>query len=170
MTFVTKSNGKNKDTFNPNDKIYTPEHIAKMIIGMFPIAGKVLDPFRGGGIFYSNFPECADKEWCEIDDGKDFYDYKEKVNWIISNPPYSDFTRVMQHSYELADNIVYLIPLNKIVSSWGRVKDLEEYGGIVSLYILPAGKCGFPFGFPACVVHIKRGYKGNIQWIVEPKA
>lgn len=166
MTFVTISNGKNKD-YNSNDKIMTPETIAKMIIGQFPLSGSVLDPFRGQGAFYNNLPDNIDKHWAEIDDGVDFYDEHRHFDWIISNPPYSDFTRVMQHSYEIADNIVYLIPLNKIVSSWGRVKDLQRYGGLVSLYILPAGKCGFPFGFPACVAYFKRGYHGDVKWIVE---
>lgn len=58
----------------------------------------------------------------------------------------------MKHSYEIADNIVYLIPMSKLVSSWGRIKDIASYGGVKYIYILPAGKCGFPFGFPACAV------------------
>lgn len=164
MTFVTKSNGKNYN-YNPNDNIMTPRHIAKRIIDNLPIGAldKVLDPFRGTGAFYDQFPETlCGKDWCEITDGRDFFDYTDKVQWIVSNPPYSQFTEVMQHSYEIADNIVYLIPLNKIVSSWGRCLDLEKYGGVRKLWIFPAGKANFPFGFPACAVWIQRGYKGQI--------
>lgn len=69
----------------------------------------------------------------------------------------------MKHSYEIADNIVYLIPLNKIVCSWGRCLDLDNYGGIKKIWIFPAGKANFPFGFPACAVWIQKGYKGNIE-------
>ena len=58
----------------------------------------------------------------------------------------------MTHSFEIADNICYLIPLSKLVSSYGRILELNKYGGVKYIYILPAGKCGFPFGFPACAV------------------
>ncbi|MEE1029472.1 MAG: hypothetical protein UIC65_00445 [Alphaproteobacteria bacterium] len=165
MTFVTESNGKNKNTYNPNDCIMTPRHIAKRIIDSLPINNydTVLDPFKGEGAFYDQYPETMNKHWCEIKDGKDFFDFQEQVDWIISNPPYSKFTEVMQHSYEIADNIVYLIPLNKIVSSWGRCLDLDNYGGVKKIWIFPAGKANFPFGFPACAVWIQKGYKGAIE-------
>lgn len=55
-----------------NDKISTPENIARYIINLFPLSGKVLDPFRGKGAFYDNLPETISKDWCEIDSGKDF--------------------------------------------------------------------------------------------------
>lgn len=167
MTFVTVSNGKDKD-YNPNDDVYTPEPIAKLLIGKIAKFIKeddvLYDPFRGGGVFYDNFPACGKKCWSEIKEGEDFFDFNGKVDWIISNPPYSKFTELMKHSYEIADNICYLIPLNKVVSSWGRVLDMYKYGGIVKLWILPAGKCGFPFGFPACFMWARRGYKGPIDY------
>lgn len=148
----------------PNDKIMTPPHIAKRIIDQLPIQSDniVLDPFRGTGAFYEQLPQCF-KHWCEIDDGRDFFDFNIPVDWIVSNPPYSRFTEVMKHSYELADNIVYLIPLNKIVSSWGRVLDLDQYGGVKKIWILQASKANFPFGFPACAVWIQRDYKGTVE-------
>lgn len=164
MTFVTKSNGKNKEQYNPNDDIMTPRYIAKRIIDQLPIkdSDTVLDPFKGEGAFYDQLPQCR-KYWCEIKDSKDFFDFEWPVEWIISNPPYSKFTEVMKHSYEIADNIVYLIPLNKIVSSWGRCLDLDNYGGVKKIWIFPAGKANFPFGFPACAVWIQRDYKGLIE-------
>ena len=168
MTSVTVSNDKGNG-YNPNDDIYTPEPVAKMLISkikpyILPCE-TLYDPFRGGGVFYNNFPKSNVKEWSEIKEGKDFFERPtyNKVGWIISNPPYSKFTEVMKHSYELADNICYLIPLNKIVSSWGRVLEMEKYGGVVKIWILQASKCGFPFGFPACFCWIKRGYKGKID-------
>lgn len=149
-----------------HDVVYTPENIAQKIISLFDIkpTDKVLDAFAGKNmVFFDNYPECQ-KDWCEIELGKDFFDYNEHVDWIITNPPYSKYTEVMKHSYEIADNIVYLIPLNKISSSWGRCVDLDNFGGIVKLWIMPANKCGFPFGFPACACHIKRNYKGDIKF------
>lgn len=127
MTFKTVTNGKNMN-YKTNDDIMTPNHIAKYIIEKLPINENdfLYDPFRGGGAFYDNFPARNKKSWSEIKEGEDFFDFNEKVDWIISNPPYSKYTEVMQHSYDIADNIVYLIPLNKIVSSWGRCIDLKK--------------------------------------------
>jgi len=156
---------KNKSLIgdNENDKIYTPMDVAKQIVDKFAFYGKVLDPFKGKGAFYDQLPDGIEKEWCETDLGRNFFDYKEHVDWIISNPPYSIFTELMLHSYEIADNIVYLIPLNKVVSSMGRVRELAAYGGIPYIFILSPKKCGFPFGFPACAVWIKKGHKGDTK-------
>ena len=62
-----------------NDKIYTPVNIAKKIISEFDLDGTVLDAFYGNGVFYENYPNNVIKHWCEIDLGKDFFDYNEKV-------------------------------------------------------------------------------------------
>ena len=78
-----------------NDKIYTPIETAKDIISKFNLFGTVLDPFKGNGAFYDNLPETVEKDWCEIDLGRDFFDYNKKVDWIISNPPYSIFGSVI---------------------------------------------------------------------------
>lgn len=43
----------------------------------------------------------------------------------------------------------------------GRVRKIFGYGGIKEIHILSASKCGFPFGFPACAVWLKKGYKGE---------
>lgn len=156
--------GKGIRTGNkPNDKIYTPLPIAKTIIDLFDLKGKVLDGFRGGGAFYDQLPETVEKDWCEIDDGRDFFDYSEKVDWIISNPPYSILEEVLDHSFEIADNVVYLLPLSKVVSSMGRIRKILAYGNIKEIHIISASKCGFPFGFPACAIWIKKGYCGDTK-------
>jgi hypothetical protein len=159
MAFVK---GRKKYTGdNLNDKVYTPESLAKQIISLYPLSGKVLDPFKGKGAFYNQLPEHTENLWCEIDEGIDFFDYQDKVDWIISNPPYSIYGDVMKKSMEIADNIIYLVPLSKVVSSMGRLREIHEYGGIVSIYYLSSGRANFGFGFPSCAIHIQRGYKGK---------
>lgn len=147
---------------NIGDKVYTPVHIAQAIINdiEFKIVGKVLDPFRGKGAFYDNYPEGVEKDWCEIDDGKDFFDYNEKVDWIVSNPPYSIFSKVLEHSLEICDNIVYLIPINKLTSSFTRIKRLMAWGGIPHVILMSPKEIGFPFGFAVGAVYFKKGYTG----------
>lgn len=146
-----------------NDKVYTPLPIAKKIIDLFPLYGKVLDPFKGGGAFYNQYPDFIIKDWCEIEDGKDFFEYSGKVDWIISNPPYSILDEVLKHSFEIAENVVYLVPLSKIFTSLKRIRGILGFGDIKEIHIISAGKCGFPFGFPACAIWLQKGYKGETK-------
>lgn len=144
-----------------NDKIFTPLNVAKQIIDLFDLKGKVLDAFMGNGAFYNQYPDNVEKDWCEIDKGRDFFEYNDKVDWIVTNPPYSIFDEVLKHSFEIADNIVYLVPLSKVFSSMGRLRKILDFGNIKEIYILSASKCGFPFGFPCCAVHFEKDFNGK---------
>lgn len=146
---------------NPNDNVYTPDKIAKLIVSMFPLSGRILEPCRGKGAFFKYMPEGAD--WCEITEGKDFFDYKQPVDWIITNPPYSTFNEFLKHSFEIADNVVFLTPIAKVLKSWGTIMEIKAYGGIKKIWFCPANRCGFPFGFPCGAFHFQRNYKGCIE-------
>lgn len=146
---------------NPNDVVFTPAWLAKQICSMFNITGKVLEPCKGEGAFMKYLP--VDTEWCEIVEDRNFYDYKEKVDWIVTNPPYSDYNRFLDHSFSLAENIVLLVPVSKMFKSMGTLQAIFKYGGFVSIHTLPASKAGFPFGFPCGVYYMKRGYKGETK-------
>lgn len=154
----TKTRYKN---LNPNDVVFTPDNIAKRIIDMIKPTGKCLDPCMGEGAFFQYLPQGS--EWCEITKGRNFFDYNDKVDWIISNPPYSDFDKFLEHSFELADNVVFLTPIAKVLKSWGTIMKIKNYGGIVSIWFIPANRCGFPFGFPCGAFHFKKGYDGDTK-------
>ena len=144
---------------NKNDVVFTPDWLAETICKMFDIKGIVLEPCKGEGSFLKHLPENT--EWCEIVDGRNYYDYNKKVDWIVTNPPYSDFNRFLDHSFELAENIVLLVPIAKMFKSMGTIKKILTYGNIVSIHLLPASKAGFSFGFPCGIFYIKRGYDGD---------
>ena len=144
---------------NKNDVVFTPDWLAEKICSMFPIGGKVLEPCKGEGAFTKYLPENT--EWCEITEGRNFYDYNEKVDWIVTNPPYSDFNRFLEHSFELADNIVLLVPIAKMMKSMGTLKQIFAYEGIVSCHFLGGRQAGFPFGFPIGIYYLKRDYKSQ---------
>lgn len=91
---------KNRDI--ANDVIYTPKPLAEIMIDLCGIqpGDKVLDPSKGGGIFYNNLPEC-NKDYCEITEDRDFYKYDKDVDIIVGNPPYSLWTSWLEHTVKL---------------------------------------------------------------------
>lgn len=70
------------------DVVYTPPELARDMVGYFRPKGVILDPCMGNGAFYNLFPKGS--KWCEIERGRDFFAWTETVDYIISNPPYSN--------------------------------------------------------------------------------
>lgn len=144
------------------DRVMTPEWAAKDMVDFFQPSGRVLEPFRGEGVF-TNL--CPDWDWCEIDEEKDFFDWKDPADWVVSNPPYSKLRPVWRHAATLADNIVFLVPLRNHFSGYGFVKEGREYGGIAHIRLYGTGsKLGFPMGNAIGAIHWKKGYKGLSGW------
>lgn len=155
----------------PKDKdiVYTPEEIAVDIINWCHPFGICLDPCKGDGVFFNNFPYM--KDWCEIREGKDFFQYTNRVDYIIGNPPYSIFEQFLIHSMELANDIIYIIPTNKVFQRFAIMELIQNFGGIFGMRIYGSGRnVGFPFGFSVGAFHFKRYYTGdtNISFYRSP--
>lgn len=151
-----------------SDVHYTDSQMAKYIIEHFKPQGKVLEPFKGGGAFYDHLPEG--KDWCETDEGRNFFDYNDPVDWIITNPPYSNLTEVMKHCFAISDNTVLLVPLSKIYSSAPRLRLVQTMAGIKEqLNLGPGRHIGFDIGFPFAAMHFVRGYQGPTYntWVAD---
>jgi len=144
-----------------NDCIMTPEWVAKDMVEHFAPTGTILEPARGNGVFTNILPQA---EWCEINEGKDFFDWNKKVDWIISNPPFSVMRKFILHSFNIADDIVYLVPVWKIYLAYGTVKAAQEYGGIKEIRWYGTGsKLSFPMGNGIGAVHWSRDYRGKMS-------
>jgi hypothetical protein len=124
---------KIKHREKPRDKFYTPEELAKKLIDFIPLekGDFVLDPALGGGSFYDHFPADIQKEYCEIDEGRDFYDYYTKVDWVITNPPYSHLDKWLEHTYRIAKKgFAYLLGINNITAK--RIEEANQKGFFLS--------------------------------------
>lgn len=151
----------------PADIVYTPSDVAKNIVKHLSPYGLCLDPCRGDGAFYNHLPNA---DYCEIREGKDFFNYNKKVDWIIGNPPYSIFLEFLQHSFEISDNVSFLVPTNKIFQRQVIMDMISAYGGIKSIIIYGSGTLiGFPFGFSVGNFHFKKGYEGDAEIIMGMK-
>jgi hypothetical protein len=124
---------------NPNDKKYTPYELAGELTQMVPLQANdtVLDAFRGKGAFYNQYPENVKKDWCEIDDSRDFFKWNKKVDWVgPTNPPYSKLKDVFEHSVKIAQKGIALL-IGIINLSPSRIALLESHGfGITHLRIV----------------------------------
>jgi hypothetical protein len=143
------------------DAVMTPTDIAERIVAHFSPTGTCLEPCRGTGNIYRLLPDP--KGWCEIAEGRDFFDFTGHADWIITNPPYSIYDRFLEHCFKIADDVVLLVPIAKAFKSMKVERLVDGYGGLKEIWLMGGGqKCGFAFGFPTGCLHYQRGYKGAI--------
>jgi len=146
---------------DPQDIVYTPDWVAADMVKHFNPSEIILEPSCGDGAFLKYLPTA---EWCEIEKGVDFFAYNKSVNWIIGNPPYSVFSKWLGHSFDIAENICYLIPLTRLFNSGYFIKRLLNWGGIVEMrYYADGQDLGFPIGFAIGAVWFQKGYTGKTQ-------
>ena len=73
------------------DVVYTPATLATRHVALtrrYANDGdRWLEPCCGGGVYYDRLPEP--KDWCELDKGRDFFQFHGECDVLITNPPYS---------------------------------------------------------------------------------
>lgn len=149
---------------DPADVVYTPIEVAKGIIRHLNPQGTCLDPCKGDGAFYDHLTNA---EYCELREGKDFFDYNKKVDWVIGNPPYSIFKEFMEHGFDISNNVSYLVPTNKVFQRQVIMESINKWGGVYSMIVYGSGSLiGFPFGFSVANFHFKKDYKGGCEMIM----
>lgn len=142
------------------DRIFTPAWCAADMVDHFKPSGRILEPCRGDGALSSLLP--ADALWCEIDEGRDFFNFAGKVDWIITNPPYSLTRPFFNHAASVANDIVFLVPARNVVSGYGFVRDIHAWGGTVEIRWYGTGtKLGFPMGNAIAAFHWRKRYRGQ---------
>ena len=145
------------------DLVMTPPELAAAVIAHFAdrMTGKVLDPARGQGAFYDRFPVHLERDWCQITENRDFLDWQQPVDWVMTNPPWSrlrDFTR---HAMRIASNIVWLAPLTNLTTK-ARLRDLDETGfGIAELVLIDTPKDWPQSGFQLVAAWLRNGHSGG---------
>lgn len=147
---------------DPADIVYTPDWCAKDMVDHFQPVGKVLEPCRGGGAIYQYLPNA---DWCEITEGKDFFNWNKQVDWIITNPPYSLFREFVEHGFRVSTNAVYLVPLKNFFSAYGFIEMCLSYGWVKHIRVYGTGsRLNFPMGNAIGAIHFARNYSGPTTW------
>ncbi len=107
---------------------YTPIEITKELIKDIDFIDNetVLETCRGGGAFYDILPDNVEKDWCEIDMGRDFFEHTTPTDISIANPPYRIETpegrknaliKWMDHQFKITKKECWLLLNGKCWSS-----------------------------------------------------
>jgi len=144
-----------------NDKVYTPDCLAKFIVNYFKPQGKILEPCCWNWVFL----KYMKADWCEIDKWKDFFNCDKTYDWIITNPPFSQIRKFLQHCYKLkTKNIVFLCPTNHIIWLKARLTDMFNSRYSIKEIILIDTPNEFPqSGFQWSINYIKLNYHWDIK-------
>ena len=103
-------------------------------------------------------------EWCEIEKGRDFFDYDGRVDYIFTTPPWSQIRKFLAHSMDVANEVYFLITINHLWTK-ARLKDIENAGfQIAEICVFDTPK-NFPSsGFQVGMIHLKKGIQGDIKY------
>ena len=149
-------------TLNKQDVVYTPDWVAADMVDFFKPSGRILEPCKGDGVFLKYLSTA---EWCEIQEGRDFFAWDEHVDYIISNPPYSLFKEFLRHGISVANHVIYLVPLGIYFRAISIMKFAWKEGWIKHIRIYGSGgSLGFPMGNPVGAVYWERDYHGDTSW------
>lgn len=136
------------------DDIYyfhqTPNDLAKLLIERINLneGDKVLEPFRGEGAFFNNLPSNVIKDWCEIEEGRDYKDYVGEIDWCISNPPFrlesengvreNAFYKIVKHFSTRVNKGIAFLGNDYCFSTLTpkRIKELESLGLYINKIIV----------------------------------
>jgi len=127
-----------------NDEFMTPALLAQSLVSLLPpLKGlRVFEPCIGEGAFANVLPNPI------LIDG-DFYDYTNTVDWVITNPPYSDLDKWLRHSFTISQvGVALLLGLLNITPR--RLEMANEMGfGLTKIHLC---KVFHWFGISAFVI------------------
>jgi len=106
-----------------SDVVLTPSELASdcmAVVSWRAVLCEVwLDPFAGNGAFFSRYPSVTTNKCSDLATGTDFFDYPDgSCDWIVSNPPYSEFGHIMEKSCRVCRRgFAYVVALKKLLVS-----------------------------------------------------
>ena len=147
-----------------NDVFITPLEVAKQQIQLHNINDNDLwlDPCRNNkeGSYFNNFPQNVRKDWCEILEGKDFFEYDENVDIICGNPPYSLMDKWIKKTLKLnPKEFSLLIGIGNLTTR--RIEIIENAGyGLSKMKMLKI----YDWYGMSCIVVFEKNKKSIIEY------
>lgn len=151
-----------------DDVIMTPRPLAEALARALSPSGRILEPSAGDGAFVETLRQYGTVETCEITDGSlGFTWWTEPVDWVITNPPWSQYAVFLRHAMTVATHVAFLSTVNHLWTK-RRVRDVREAGFGYRQLLLCEWPVVWPSsGFQLGMMHLQRGYDGpmDVQWV-----
>lgn len=155
-----------------NDDVQTPFPLALELAhhwSHFLLNKSVLEPCRWSerGNFWTalNQIKIENLDWCEVKEGRNFFDYDKNVDFIITNPPWSLLNRrknkicFLEKSLQISNNVIFLATLNHLNGKKSSHTLIKKYGfHIQEIVYLDTPPIPWPAsGFQLGCVYFKKG-------------
>jgi hypothetical protein len=149
----------------PADKSfhYTAPTMARDLVALLPLSGIVLDAGSGlNKVWFNalNHPKCE----CEIDNGCNFYEWSERVAWVVGNPPYHESWKFTEKAITVADLGVAWLLNNQALNSHltpARLQFLHDRGWHYTNIHVVADRRWFGRYY---LLVLQRGDRGFCSW------
>uniref|UniRef100_A0A6H1ZK94 Putative methyltransferase n=1 Tax=viral metagenome TaxID=1070528 RepID=A0A6H1ZK94_9ZZZZ len=151
-------NIKHRD--KPNNEFYTPQELADKLVKLVPVKSTdiICDNAYGTGVFLKAFDEI---DVIAKQSTKDFFNWKTKQHWFITNPPYSDLDKWLEHTCKYSiKGFAYLLGLHNLTPR--RIEMCEKQGfKITQIHLCKVFKW---FGISAFIVWEKKNKKVSLTY------
>lgn len=148
---------------------YTKIEMVEDLMSMIPFeqSDTVLDSGSGKNKVWYNLCKQEHKYECEVEDGCDFFEWSEGVDWVIGNPPFHLGWKFSDHASKIANKgIAYLFNINGFNSHTPRrLSILAERGFYLNKIHIVMDKRWF--GRYYFMIFIKQN-TGLISWNPRP--
>lgn len=174
-----------KPNYKSNDCVETPlslcRELVKALQPYFKSTDVFLEPCAGE---QKNFIKALNEigispDWCEIKEGKDFYNYKEgtvtdkPIDFILTNPPFSKLNArtkpmsFLEKAFRVSKNVCFLATLNHLLGLRARFDLMKKYNfGISDIILIDTPPDPWiPSGFQVGAVNYQYCFRGNPNWI-----
>ena len=131
-----------------DDEWYTPDDAWRCIEGLVPKGSRVWEPFYGDGR-----STCAMKRmgYDVVECSPDFFESERKADIVITNPPFSKITSIVERLCKLQCKFILIVPFHRLASEPLRRALIGHDVGVVMPreridYIKPGrsdGRCPF---------------------------
>ena len=117
-----------------NDVVYTAPAFARRAVQCLPADRHLPRSLSRGGRLYDALAERSARlgncsaDWCELAEGRDFFQRQEPCDWIITNPPWSSYRAISRHAFQLAHDVVFLARLHNVLGTAARHRDYRSQG------------------------------------------
>jgi len=126
---------------------YTGEELVKYCLSFldFNKSDFVLDAGAGKNMVWFKNLTVENKDWCELELGKDFFDYSQEVDWIVGNPPYKECWEFWQKSFQIArKGVGFLISINMFNKfTPKRLEEIKQQGFFINKIVVVSCKRWF---------------------------